>query len=266
MKYYCEEYVIGKPNQVGPLFDDTKFSEILEIVDRIQQWSNGMDFIGVLEYNLQCFRDKRNSITPDGRVDFNIINCCFSNYMNSFYTWKCYLNHNYKDFPTIQEKAKSAHILYHFGDRLRNYTSHNAFAITKYTFDVINEKEYFIIDPNELLKKGKRKDWGSKVEKWLNDQLKNDKFIEAYTFALEFYGICQEIQNELWRKQTQQLREDLSAIIAILPSGLSNIYNVSISSEDQTVYVGIGQIIAQFLKKAAFQYPAFIPDFYLGKF
>ena len=102
--------------------------------------------------------------------------------------------------------------------------------------------------------------------KQLNEQAKNDTAIEAYMFASEFYQHCQEVQNKLWAEQTQKIHDDLSAIFEILPAGFSNVYNVSILSEDQTVHIGIGQIVAQFLKKAAYQYPKFIPDSYIGRF
>ena len=263
MKYNSEECVIGGLDRVGNPFDDTIFSRISEAVARIQQMSNEMDFIAVLAYNLKSFYDINKVKYPDGRTDFTRVNCCFSNYMNSFYTWKCFLNHKYGNFKSLHGKQKNDCIVYSFGDRLRNYTAHNAFAITKYRFDVINEKEYYIIDPEQLLK---NEEWNQEVKRWLNEQVKDDTAIEAYTFASEFYRCCQEIQNELWAEQTQQIHDDLSAFFAILPTGFSNIYNVSILSEDQTVHIGIGQSIAQFLKKAAYQYPKFIPDSYIGRF
>ena len=55
MKYNSEEWVIGGPDRIGNPFDDAVFSRISESVDRIQQMSNEMDFIAVLEYNLQDF-------------------------------------------------------------------------------------------------------------------------------------------------------------------------------------------------------------------
>lgn len=263
MKYYSEEWVIGEPDRVGNPFDDTIFSRISEAVDRIQQMSNEMDFISVLAYNLKCFYDIKKAKSPDGRTDFTRVNCCFSNFMNSFYTWKCYLNHKYDNFQSLHGKQKNYCIVYSFGDRLRNYTAHNAFAITERRYDVINEKEYYIIDPEQLLQKEK---WNQEVKIWLNEQAKIDTAIEAYMFASEFYQRCQEIQNELWAMQTKQIHDDLSTIFAILPTGFSNIYNVSVLSEDQTVHMGIGQIVAQFLQKAACQYPKFIPDSYMGRF
>ena len=129
--------------------------------------------------------------------------------------------------------------------------------------DLTNEKEYYIIDPEQLLQKEK---WNQEVKMWLHEQVKDGTAIEAYMFASEFYQSCQEIQNELWAMQTQQIHDDLSTMFAILPTGFSNVYNVSVLSENQTVHIGIGQIIAQFLKKAAYQYPKFIPDSYMGRF
>ena len=263
MKYNSEEWVAGGPDRVGNPFDDAVFSRISEAVDRIQQMSNEMDFIAVLAYNLKCFYDIKKAKSPEGRTDFTRVNCCFSNYMNSFYTWKCFLNHKYDSFQSLHGKQKNDCIVYSFGDRLRNYTAHNAFAITKHRYDVINEKEYYIIDTELLLQ---NEEWNKEVKIWLNEQAKNDTAIEAYMFASEFYQHCQEVQNELWAEQTQKIHDDLSAIFEILPAGFSNVYNVSILSEDQTVHIGIGQIVAQFLKKAAYQYPKFIPDSYIGRF
>ena len=263
MKYFSVEYVIGGLDRVGVPFDDVTFSKISKAVDKIRQMSNEMDFIAVLAYNLKSFYDIIKARCPDGRKDFTRVNCCFSNYMNSFYTWKCFLNHKYDSFRSLHRQQKNDCIVYSFGDRLRNYTAHNAFAITDYIFDVINEQEYYIIDPEQLLQK---EEWNTEVKRWLKEQAKDDTAIEAYSFVSDFYRVCQEIQNELWAEQAQQIRNDLFTILSILPDGFSNIYNVSISSEDQTIHIGIGQIIAQFLKKAAYQYPKFIPDSYSGRF
>lgn len=263
MKYHSEEWVLGGLDRLGNTFDDTAFSQILEAKMRIQQMSNEMDFIAVLAYNLKCFFDIKKLRCADGRIDFTRVNCCFSNYMNSFYTWKCFLKRKYDNFQFVHKKQKSDCIVYNFGDRLRNYTAHNAFAITKYKFDVISEKEYYIIDPEQLLLD---KEWNQEVKEWIRKQADDDTGIEAYVFASEFYQRCQEIQNKLWAEQTPQIYDDLSTIFAILPNDFSNIYNVSVLSEDEAVNVCIGKIVAQFLKKAACQYPKFIPDSYMGKF
>ena len=166
MKYYSEEYVIGGLDQVGVTFDAVTFSKVSKAVDSIQQMSNEMDFIAVLAYNLKCFYDIKKAKYPDGRTDFTRVNCCFSNYMNSFYTWKCFLNHKYDSFQTLHVKQKNDCIVYSFGDRLRNYTAHNAFAITKHRYDVINEKEYYIIDTELLLQ---NEEWNKEVKIWLNE-------------------------------------------------------------------------------------------------
>lgn len=263
MKYYSVEHIIGGIDRIGNPFDDTILALISEATNRIQQISNEMDFIAVLAYNLKSFYDIKKVKHPCNRIDFTRVNCCFSNYMNSFYTWKCFLNHKYDRFQLLHGKQKNNCIVYSFGDRLRNYTAHNAFAITKHIYDGINEKEYYIIAPEQLIQ---REEWNQEVKKWLIEQTKNDTAIEAYSFASDFYRFCQEIQNELWAEQVQLIHDDLSAIFTILPSGFSNVYNVSILSDDHTVHNGIGQIIAQFLNKATDQYPKFVPDLYIGRF
>ena len=268
MKYYSEEYVIGGSDQVGVTFDAVTFSKVSKAVDRIQQMSNEMDFIAVLEYNLQDFFCSTKIAGSDGRRNFTKLNCCFSNFLNSFYTWKWYHDCIWRDiFLGLLEQYRKKHIIYRLGERLRNYTTHKAFAITGYRYDVINEIPYFIIDPNQLLKwEDPKHKLNATLKNWLKEQVENETPIEAYTFATEFYQLCREIQNELWTEQVQLIHDDLSAIFTILPSGFSNVYNVSILSEDHTVHMGIGQIVAQFLKKAAYQYSKFIPDGYMGRF
>ena len=268
MKYNSEEWVVGGPERVGNPFDDTIFSRILEAVDRIQQMSNEMDYIAVIEYNLKDFTCSTKTAGADGRSDYIRLNCSFSNFLNSFYTWKWYHNRVCKtSFLRLLERYRKKYVAYRLGERLRNYTTHKGFAITARRYNVIHESAYYIIKPRELL------EWedpdyklNATLKKWLNEQDESRMPINACTFATEFYQICRDIQRDIWSKKKQQVHDDLSIIFAILPDGFSNIYNVSVSSEDQSVHIGIGQIIAQFLKKAAYQHPEFIPDSYMGRF
>lgn len=268
MKYNSEECVIGGQDRVGNPFDDTTFSRISKAVDRIQQMSNEMDYIAVLKYNLEDFNCGTSTAGADGRGEFIRQNCSFSNFLNSFYTWKWYHKRVFEtSFLRLLEQHRKKHVAYRLGERLRNYTTHKGFAITDRKYDVIREYTYYFIKPRELL------EWedpdhrlNATLKNWLIEQDESRTPINACTFATEFFQICRDIQGDFWSKKKQQVHNDLLAILAILPDCFSNIYNVSISSEDRSVHISIGQIIAQFLKKAAYQYPEFIPDSYIGRF
>lgn len=268
MKYNSEEWVIGGRDRVGNPFDDTTFSQILKAMDRIRQISSEMDYIAVLEYNLKDFTCNTKTVGTDGRGDFIRLNCSFSNFLNSFYTWKWYHNRVYEtNFSSLLEQYRKKYVAYRLGERLRNYTTHKGFAITNRRYDTIRKYANYFIKPKELL------EWedpdhrlNAALKKWLNEQDESRIPINAHTFAIEFFQICRDIQWDFWAKKKRQIHNDLFAILAILPDSFSNIYNVSIFSEDRSVHISIGQVVALFLRKAVYQYPEFIPDSYMGRF
>ena len=143
MKYNSEEWIIGGPDRVGNPFDDTIFSRISEAVDRIQQMSNEMDYIAVIEYNLKDFTCSTKTAGADGRSDYIRLNCSFSNFLNSFYTWKWYHNRVCKtSFLRLLERYRKKYVAYRLGERLRNYTTHKGFAITDRRYDAIRKLHY----------------------------------------------------------------------------------------------------------------------------
>ena len=127
------------------------------------------------------------------------------------------------------------------------------------------KNSYYYVFPNSLSAENINK-LNASLRAWLTEKKENAEPIEAEWLVFEFYQICTEIQNELWSGYIEQIHKDLETIARYFPEGFSNVYNVSISSEDQATHFGLGQIIACFFKKAAWQYPKFIPNLYLGKF
>ena len=166
-------------------------------------------------------------------------------------------------FKTSGDLITAKYIFYQFGDRLRNYVAHNAFAITSSSYDPLREQFCGVINPCELLNRDK---WTGKVKDWLQQNEKKSKGIDAYSFAIEFYKVCNELQCELWLSKLKQVRSDLLFISNLFPDGYYNIYNICLASQGQAVNVGIGQIIVHFLLKAVQFYPDFVPEYIMGKF
>lgn len=263
MDYFAEEWCPGGSDRIGKPFDDVTFSLVKEAMERIQNLSNEMDFFTIIFYNLRSFMSTPKIRGVNGQPDLAMINSCFSNYLNSFYTWKCFNKHEFAQFDELNTKKKDKYIIYQFGDRLRNYVAHTAFAITSCEYDVLRKRFHGMISPRELLNGDK---WSGNVKNWLSDKERKAEVIDAYTFAIDFFDACNELQCELWLSKMKQVHSDLLFISNIFPDGYSNIYNVCIASKDQTVNIGIGQIIVHFLVKAVQVYPDFVPEFIKGKF
>lgn len=250
-------------------FDKSVFSCIQEATNRILALSNEMDYITLMDNNFQAFNYDIVNTTAYGRVDFKRINCSFSNFFSSFYLWKEYHKHHYGDiFNNILIRYRERNAIFSLGEEMRHYSAHVAFAITKVEYDGIKEIRCLPIDAQILLKRAEVSNHklNASLRAWLTEKKENAEPIEAEWLVFEFYQICTEIQNELWSGYIEQIHKDLETIARYFPEGFSNVYNVSISSEDQATHFGLGQIIACFLKKAAWQYPKFIPNLYLGKF
>ena len=263
MDYYFEEWCIGGTDRIGKPFDDATFSLVNEAMERFQNLSNEIDFFTIIFYNLQSFLNTPKIQGINGKPDLAMINSCFTNFLNSFYTWKCFNKDEFEQFDALHTQKKDKYIFYQFGDRLRNYVAHNAFAITSSSYDSLREQFYGVINPRELLNRDK---WTGKVKDWLQQNEKKSKGIDAYSFAIEFYKVCNELQCELWLSKVKQVRSDLLFISNLFPDGYYNIYNICLASQGQAVNVGIGQIIVHFLLKAVQFYPDFVPEYIMGKF
>ena len=192
MDYIAEEWCIGGADRIGKPFDDVTFSLVKEAMQRIQNLSNEMDFFTIIFYNLRSFMNTPKKRGVHGEPDLAMINGCFSNYLNSFYTWKCFNKHEFDQFDTLHAGKKDKNIAYKFGDRLRNYVAHNAFAITSCEYDVLQERFIGIISPSELLNGDK---WRGNVLNWLSDQERKEEAIDAYAGINEFEHIRQSLRD-----------------------------------------------------------------------
>ena len=267
MIFYSIDFSISS-DRLGAPFHENIFADIKEATSRISSMSNEMDYIAVMACNYEAIFNAIDNIAANGQLDFVDINACFSNFLNSCYTWKCYHNHLCREiFEKLQNKYRQKHIIYRLGEELRHYTTHKAIAITRYVYDVLSETGSYQIDPQAILELDTpNHKLNAQLKKWLKDKVEMNQRIDALSVTKEYYKLCQEVQQELWSSYIQLIHKDLSAIFSTLPLTTTNIYNVSIISDDQSVSFPMGQIVAQFLQKAAHQCPSFILDSYVDKF
>lgn len=269
MRFYSEEWRLGTDDLVSLPFNKSTFSYIQEAINRIFAISNEMDYITLMDSNFQDFNCDVRSIMADGRADLKRINCSFSNFFSSFYLWKEYHKHTYRGlFENMLICCRKRNVVFSLGEEMRHYVAHTAFAITKVEYDAIKKIRRYPINPQIIINRAKNSNHSlnAPLRKWLEKKEKNGESVEADWLVLEFYQMCTDIQKEFWDSCIEQIHKDLETIYDLLPNEFSNIYNISVRSEDQTIHLGVGQIIALFLKKAAWQYPKFIPDKYVGKF
>ena len=92
MIFYCIDFSISS-DRLGAPFHENIFADIKEATARISSMSNEMDYIAVMAYNYEAIFNAIDNIAANGQLDFVDINACFSNFLNSCYTWKCYHNH-----------------------------------------------------------------------------------------------------------------------------------------------------------------------------
>lgn len=265
MKYYTVEWKIGGEDLFGPPFDEYGFSSLKTAVDRIETMSNEMDYITLLENNFSLFSSNAQNAELQQQNHFRKINCSFTNFFASFYLWKSYHCHKYGNlFRSLQQQYRDQNIIYRIGEELRNCSAHQAFTITKHTYDVRNETSHYLINPQILLTNPTK--LNAQLKRWLNIQKENNAPIDAFPFVCDFYQLCANLQKDFWANCIERIHKDLSTIYSYLPEGVTNIYNTNAHSEDQSVFASIGPVVSLFLKKASLQYPGFVPTDYLGKF
>lgn len=271
--FYCEEFRIGHQNIIGVDFDNKTLDSIINCINKIKIYSNCIDYGILLEYDLTDFLNYIPATNVSDRTDFIHLNSKFLNWLSAFYLWKSSLSKEIKEpFEEIQTRFRSQeNQIYRLVDEIRNYSAHRGFAINKRIFDFISEKSsYYICSKELLLFLDNKKSNGNKINAKFYDFIKrkvyDEEDIEAYELTSNFKKTYLQMHDELWNRIKNDIHNDLIKIFSILPPGFSNVYNISIVSNDQLTHINIGHILCQFLEKIETRYNDAIPDIYAGKF
>ncbi len=180
-----------------------------------------IDFFSNVQYNVNSF------ISLDGKVhtreygNFVILNSHFSNWLNSFYTWKCFHNHYMNDsFSQLQKDYRIKEIVYQLADCLRNYTAHTAFAISSIQYNVIDETYRYLINSSNIL--DDPNNMNSKVRNWLVSH----PSVDAMRLTHAFWEVFVRLQSEVWQAilpKIEQKKQEIADIITAKTDRLSSV-------------------------------------------
>lgn len=257
-KYYDMK---GTEHIVSDKITEDNLKAIQEAYTYIQNFLNETDhYIMVLEniWNfIACIQSLEKSKYEE-ETKFIQMNRHFMNYLNAFYSWKCFHGHessyqHKKEYEDIKEKYQKQNLIYGLADALRNFSTHNGFAISTIEYDVLKEKTAYWITPlfyddmKKLKPNGKSK---------INSLLKNhitqlqQTGIEAYTFTLAFQKTFIELQQTIWDFTLPEICKKIKVISSVAAPTAPDCYNSYIvSTHDDEFNFGIGRILELYSRR-----------------
>lgn len=232
---------------------EDQFGSVQNAVFRLRQFLNETDhYITVFE-NAKDFIESLKEKDGNSETMFIRINRCFSNYLNSFYTWGCFHNHQsswcfteqYKSICTVYQEQN---IVYGLAKHLRNYTTHNGFAIYKFIFEVFNEKAYYMITPHFFEYAEEKGKANKKVKKYLAGV--QAQGIDAYQFTIDFLAMFQELQTKIWKEAFGEIQKEVNVLLNVAAPTPPDCYNSYIvKSDDESFCLHIGRILELYTKR-----------------
>lgn len=245
----------GKEIIVSNAITEDKFAAIRSAITHVRQFLNETDhYITVLKDAEDFLSFVNGKSFKEEDTKFIQMNRYFSNYLNAFYTWKCFHHHQnswyLKDqFEEICFSYQKKSMVYGIANQLRNYSTHNGFAINKLIFDVIAEKMYYMVAPQffeSVLGKS------SKASRKLKQYLGNiwSAGLDARQFTLEFIAMFKEFQAKIWERAATKIQEEITFLLNFVPSNPPDCYNTYIIDTcNEKVYLDIGRILLLYTRR-----------------
>lgn len=245
----------GIEHIVSASITEDQISVIQKAYFYIQNILNEVDhYIAVIE-NVHDFLNllkERN----DKADKFVQINRRYTNYLNSFYAWKSFHNHKknecyYPRYEKLKSDYQKNNLIYGIAGDLRNYTTHNGFAIDKIEFDALNEKMSLWITRDFYIYEKNNPRASKIVIKNLNEIQKEG--IEAYKFTANFLEMFGSLQEAIWEELRSETQEKLKIILNVAAKNPPDYYNTYIENpDDDTFYLNIGRILEIYSKRMRF--------------
>ena len=259
MIYYAIDNLTLRKKQISKSDCDLLKDNVAYLVKS----ANEIDYYRLIKHDLNCFIELQDKIHVQSEDNFILLNASFANWLNAFYMWVTFHNHNHNDFfvDLASEYRKKSNI-FRLASIFRNYETHDSFAIDAIVFDVLKEKSHYLIHLDKMVEimSGKV---NANDKAWLLDKISNgelDNSIDAIEYAKEFVSVFESIQHEIWNKLSEDIICAYNRCINTLNFDYSDLYNLSIKSDDTEIEddYGIGQVLSNSLKKIRDNYPNMI--------
>ena len=210
----------------------SQFLDIKAAIATIKDFANMIDYYSLIDYNVQLFLEKENIIQTREYRNFVILNGLFANWLNGYYMWKCNMQHMMgEDYKNKQQQYNEQYIEYKLAGEIRNYITHQSFAISTITYDIINERTYYYIKAEDLL--ADKKEMCARSKEWLKKD--EHQKIDSMQLTRSFYRIFRMIEKELMEKILKKVHEKMEIITNCIPRDFRNYYNVYVQSENESI-------------------------------
>lgn len=235
-----------------------EFHETNESIQFLRAILNESDAYIVVSENCKEFLSAASKIGCGQSENFTKINRYFTNYLNSFYMWLTFHNHNKlfeKAYARLKSKYQNENLTYGLARTLRNYTTHKAFAISKISFDVLNEYTSFMIEPALILEDNKVDKNKLAKEHFIHLKESND-CLNAVQFTEDFLDFFDKFQREIWDYLLPDIKKNLHTILSVIPSNAPDCFNMSIFDEEEKHVLNVGRYMKLFWDRMTIVYPS----------
>lgn len=190
--------------------------------------------------------------------NFAYLNFYFSAWLNSFYTWIQFYEHNKEEeFVKLKTKYYNAYLEYRLTYNLRMAATHSQSVINIWKYDVIADKSKFLIGVHHLLES--RKHMQSIFCKELDMLKETISEFDTFEIVQKMEDILQKFQNELYESMCSDTSKALADILDVLPNDIQDLYNTELEEQEGTEQLNLGQIVLNFIRDACSIYPDFLP-------
>jgi len=231
---------------------DNDAAAIKREIERLQMYLSFLDYyIIVIDSCKELFVDCESN-GPNSPNNFIKVNRLFFNILSSYYGWQEFsqkngLNKNQKD---IVAQIKNSGVL-ELTNRIRNRMTHyGIFVIEKIRFDVLAERNYFLIDIDSIFLQKERDSFNKKVKNYINDHTisgvhpKNEVVeIDAVVLIKDFLQAFGEINQKIWKGFDGEFNKIISALSQYTPSCLPNMYNTTLINDVTEERIRIGRML-----------------------
>ena len=246
----------GKEQVVYDNISDEQMKLIQQAFYHIQQFLDETDHYLTVLINTQHFLELSQKGSSGEETTFVELNLYFTNYLNAFYTWITFHNHEKNLYyanmcKELKESYQNENLIYGLARDLRNYTTHNGFAINKIVCDVLNERVSYWIT-QEFYFHAKE---NSKTSRIVKNNLSGIQStgIEAVKFTMDFISMFKQLQNDFWKIAWSVIQKEVQVILEIAAPNAPDCYNTYIKdTSDDSFDYPVGRILELYAKRIHF--------------
>lgn len=206
----------GRERVVSDKISDSQKDRIVEAKTSIQQFLGETDHYLTVLMTAQGFLDLAQNGNYREKTKFIELNLPFNNYLNAFYSWKCFHNHDHgsclaEPSKELRKAYQENNTTYCLASTLRNYTTHNGFAIDRIEYDVLHEEISFQI-ARDFYQYAEKE--GSALLKKSIESFQSSG-IEAVAFTKAFILMFKTLHQEIFCKAGAQIENEVKTLMEV---------------------------------------------------